>query len=176
MKYIPLPSIERLEEIFDIDYQKGFLIRKRKGKGRPLGVAGCFNDRYPRITVDGKLYLVHRVIWAMVNKVDPGEMEIDHINRDKHDNRPCNLRLATRSQQMANIRRRRDSACGCKGVKKEYNKWVSTITVNKAKISLGSFDSIEEASQAYWKAAQANFGEYAYHDSLPESFTNGGLS
>ena len=166
MKYTPMPSVDRLKELFTIDEENGILIRKQSRRGAPAGPVGCKNDRYWRCAIDGKLYLVHRVIWALVNEQDPLELEIDHINMNKHDNRPCNLRVATRSQQMANTRTRCTSKSGIKGIKKRNDKWLAVITVNKVKTELGLFDDKNKAIEAYIEAAKHSFGEFFYHETV----------
>jgi hypothetical protein len=57
---------------------------------------------YIRVKLDGNNYKAHRIIWALANNADPGNLHIDHINRIKNDNRPENLRLATAEQNMKN--------------------------------------------------------------------------
>ena len=47
---------------------------------------------------DRKLYQAGRVAWFLHTGEDPGEMMVDHINRQKDDNRFENLRLFTRQQ------------------------------------------------------------------------------
>ena len=44
-----------------------------------------------------KIVFMHREILGY-----EGELDVDHINKDRIDNRKCNLRLATRSQNLAN--------------------------------------------------------------------------
>ena len=53
------------------------------------------------------------------------------------------------------------SKSGIKGVYFRDNKWKATICINKKRTALGTFDTPEEAKQAYWRAAATNFGEYA---------------
>jgi hypothetical protein len=87
---------------------------------------------------------------------DPGLMTIDHINRVRDDNRWCNLRLADYSLQKQNRGVLKTSSTKLKGAfvaKRPWGKpYRSAITRNGVRISLGSFNSPEEAHQAYIKA------------------------
>ena len=104
----PLPSVEVLRNLFAYDPESGVLTRntgKHKGHvGKHVTKNGYirFNIRH-----NGKsnLYLAHRVIWALYYGEDPGENEIDHINRNRSDNRIENLRLVDRTEQLANTER-----------------------------------------------------------------------
>ena len=92
----------------------------------------------------------------------PNGMFVDHINHDTLDNRKCNLRLATKSENMMNRRRAKSNSSGLKGVyKKSKNKWYAIITVRGERINLGTFDTSEEAHEAYCKAALELHGEFA---------------
>jgi hypothetical protein len=82
-------------------------------------------------------------------------MDVDHINADRNDNRRENLRVCTRSQNMANMKR------AGKGVCRHRDKWKARITVNYKSIYLGCFDSKSDALAAYESAAAYHFGDYA---------------
>lgn len=118
-------------------------------------------------------YYMHNEVWEkmMDIPVPPGFL-IDHINGDKLDNRRCNLRLATRTENEANKKKRRTQKNQIKGQPTSKYKGVSKIRGRKkcwrACIgfegeykSLGTYYSEEEAAQAYNKAAVELFGEFA---------------
>jgi len=94
----------------------------------------------------------------------PDNMQVDHINHNGLDNRKCNLRLCTRSQNAYNRKPRPDCSSQYKGVSfhKRYKKWEAYIRVKGKLNHLGSFDDEIDAAQAYNEAAREHFGEFAY--------------
>lgn len=93
----------------------------------------------------------------LINQTSEG-FDTDHINRNKLDNRRCNLRTVTRSQNQFNRGNPINNTSGYKGVgwDKEHQKWVSRIKVNGKKIFLGRYNSLQGA----WLARR--LGERAY--------------
>ena len=97
-----------------------------------------------------------------VLNLKPEDSELDHVNRNGLDNRKSNLRKATRSNQMANARKRKGELTSkFKGVCWTRRRWQSNITVNGKQIYLGRFKDETEAALAYDTAAKEHFGEYA---------------
>ena len=131
----------------------------RAGKG---DIAGAINKcGYRHIKIDGHVYYAHRLAWLHFHGRWPDDM-IDHINGDRADNRICNLREATNSQNMQNTGKPSTNKSGHKGVcwDKCRQKWAVEIRINGYKIHLGRFYTIENALAHY---AQANA---RYHGSF----------
>lgn len=108
----------------------------------------------------GKTMNIHKLVaraFLGVKKAD-----VDHINGVRNDNRLENLRYCTRSQNLANSKKRKGSS-QFKGVsfRKDIGKWKAQITMNYKNISLGCFDSEKDASIAYREASVKIFGEFA---------------
>lgn len=80
------------------------------------------------------------------------------------DNRRSNLRIATRSQNCSNSRRRRKNPYGFKGIhfKKSIGRWVAKIQANKKQFHLGCYQTPEAAYEAYCAAARKLHGEFAH--------------
>ena len=90
----------------------------------------------------------------------PCGMDTDHADGNKLDNRKCNLRICTRSENRKNSKMRKECASGYKGVHKVHNRWSAYIMINK-NTCLGSFRTPEDAAHAYDEAARQYFGEFA---------------
>jgi hypothetical protein len=99
----------------------------------------------------------------------PDDMEVDHINLNGLDNRRCNIRNCTRSQNVENTSVRRDNNSGKKGVgwKKSNQKWIARINQNGKHIHIGCYDNLDEAADAYYKKSVELFGEFAYRGDRP---------
>jgi hypothetical protein len=109
-------------------------------------------------------YYIHRIIWEMVNGPIPEELEMDHINGNTLDNRLSNLRLSTHSQNNANKQKVMSvTSSKFKGVyyAKWAKRWRSRIKCNKLYISIGYFDTEQEAARAYDIKAKELFGAFA---------------
>jgi len=93
----------------------------------------------------------------------PQDMEVDHIDHNKLDNRKSNLRLCTRSENKCNKVLSDKNTSGYKGVcwDKSRKKWQANIGKNYKKHTIGHFDTPEEAYAAYCKAAKELHGEFA---------------
>lgn len=89
--------------------------------------------------------------------------EVDHKDRNRLNNQFENLRPATRSQNCANRKLRKDNSSGFRGVyfDKRRNEYLSQISIHKFKQHLGCFHDPVEAAKAYDKAATHYFGEFA---------------
>lgn len=94
---------------------------------------------------------------------------VDHINRDKLDNRKCNLRICTMRQNSMNRSKQINNTSGFKGVCQTVTgKWQAQIAYKGRSIYLGIYDDPETAAKAYDTAARDIFGEYAFLN-LPHS-------
>lgn len=89
---------------------------------------------------------------------DPGQLIVEHKNRDSTDNRWENLRLATCSQNVVN-----QFSLGYQK-RKDTGKYRARITVNGKRISLGSFNTENEARKALIDARKKYYGQFAYLD------------
>ena len=104
---------------------------------------------------------IHRIIAGKMN-LDLRN-QIDHIDRNPLNNQRNNLRAATGSRNQANSNISVANTSGYKGVcwHKKQKKWIAQICVSREHIHLGTFDTPEEASEAYNQAADHYHGEFA---------------
>lgn len=109
--------------------------------------------------LDGKNVLGHRIAWLITHGECPSL--IDHENGVRDDNRLCNLRPASSSQNASNSKDRSHNTSGYRGVWRQNGKWLARIGSERKKIYLGSFDTAESAAAAYNAAATNLHGEFA---------------
>jgi hypothetical protein len=107
----PLPLVGSLNRLFDYNPETGLLTAtqlfvKRSPPVNHISVGdqvGTLKPKgYREVLLDGTIYKVHRIIWKLYHHQDPGELTVDHIDRDPTNNRIINLRLATHSEQCFN--------------------------------------------------------------------------
>jgi len=93
---------------------------------------------------------IHRIIMG----VNDPNIEVDHIDRNKCNNKKYNLRLVNRRQNEVNKNLTINNKSGCQGVyfNIKLNKWHSQIYFNKKKTHLGYYESIDDAIIARLKA------------------------
>ena len=148
-----LPAYERLHELLRYDADTGHLYWKvSKGRAKAGAKAGTrAPDGYGVARIDGVEYKMHRIVYKMLYRVEPPEY-LDHVNRDRSDNRPENLREATCSENQWNMTvDRKNNTSGFKGVsyQKAEKKYRAQIKKHKKRYYLGLFDTAEEAAAAY---------------------------
>jgi hypothetical protein len=119
---------------------------------------------YRTLYIDGANYYASRLAWFYVTGAWP-KVLVDHKNQTVGDDRFRNLRLATKFQNSCNSKLQSRNTSGYRGVSwfKQGNKWRAYIVIAGKQLSLGLFDDIEAAHQAYCKAAKAFHGEFYSH-------------
>lgn len=125
---------------------------------------GCIGAQgYYKATFFKVSFYAHRVAWAIHYGEIPS-LEIDHINRDRSDNRIENLRLADRLSNAKNQTAHRDSRTGVKGVircRTKKTRFSAHLMVDGKRINLGRFNDLDSARRAYLDAAKKHHGEFA---------------
>ena len=99
---------------------------------------------------------MHKVIIGNV-----GNMIIDHINRNKLDNRKCNLRVVTKKANGLNRDLRKENTSGYAGVSEVDTGWKATITENGKNINIGIFSTKKRAIKARREAEKRIYGIYS---------------
>ena len=145
---------DRLCELLDINTETGIFTWKHTmgGKAKKGQQAGVLNAHgYIMIRVDQVDYLAHRLMWLYVYGAFP-ILNIDHIDRNRSNNCPINLRVATPKQNGENRSLKSKNASGHRGVfLRKYLKskpWAVNIMSNRKTIHIGYFATVEEAIQA----------------------------
>ena len=154
--HIPLPPIERLNELLEIvpiapsqfKIQSGLIWKVNRGRQRAGSVAGTKspNLKTPSrfdwsVKVDGGQYRVSRVIYFMANGVDPGELQVDHKDQNPMNNNVGNLRLGDDSLQGHNRRTFENNKSGVAGVcwHKNAKKWQAQLEYERELFYLGRY-------------------------------------
>lgn len=120
----------------------------------------CYSAQGYAVAFDnGKTIYMHRLLMQPTRG-----MQVDHINTNKIDNRRENLRLVTASQNARNCSKSKNNKSGYKGVYKHHEgkkPWKAQILADGKAVSIGYYETPEEAAKAYDEAAVKYFGEYA---------------
>ena len=108
----------------------------------------------------GHVFSAHRVAWAHSFGRWP-ETELDHINRDRQDNRLQNLRLASKTENGHNRTPRGSSKYAGVSWYDPLQKWKAGVSKNGNFYYLGYFENEEEAARARDKKARELYGDRA---------------
>lgn len=147
-------TYEQVKKFFDYETETGLLIWRLRPEynktwnTRYAGKEGGSFDKngYRQITINRKMYLVHRVIYFWMTAEWPEE--IDHRNGNPSDNRWENLRPATHAENMQNMKKFKNNRSGFCGVAGNAGKW----QVYLGHKYIGLFETVEEANMAYCDA------------------------
>lgn len=127
--------------------------RQRRNMSKQVGVLHKIG--YLMFGFDYKNVYVHRVVWEMHNGQIPDGFEIDHIDRNRSNNKIENLRLATPQQ---NQRNKSSNGFHWLNSRKCFR---ARININMKEKHLGCYDNIIDARAAYLMARREYFGEFA---------------
>jgi hypothetical protein len=134
--------------------EAGYAVRDRLKIEEHLGLPGVIK--------------MHRLI---LGAPPPGVM-VDHINRDRLDNRRANLRFATPTQNAQNANTRCNNKLGLPGIQAASDRpgWRARIVVGRRKIHLGYFDKLVDAVRARRAAEFHHFRDFAPRNSALDEF------
>lgn len=142
---------KRLRELLHYAPETGEFTWRVARSRAPIGAVAGAKDYYGYIVIrlDTVLYKAHRLAWLYTHGEWPAT-GLDHINRDKADNRIENLRMADQSVNMHNTAARNNSKSGVAGVtwRADRKKWNARIKVGYKNFNLGLFDDMQAAIAA----------------------------
>lgn len=152
----------RADELLTYDPATGIFRWRVSRHGVKAGSIAGYTDAEGRrrMTVDGHHDKASRFAWLYMTGEWPSGM-VDHRDRNPGNNRWNNLREADQSKNQANAGIRADNTTGAKGVTYSKGRYVSRIRHQGERITLGTYDTVREASAAYAEAAYALHGEFA---------------
>ena len=160
-------KIYNISEVLTYDATTGNFTRNIRTSNRVKKLDKCNNKNaqgYIAIVVNKKTYLAHRLAWIFTHGSIPIEMEIDHINGIRDDNRIDNLRLVSSSENSRNMAIGKKNKSGVIGVSfyKSRNKWRATIMSNNKQKHLGYFGNKDDAISAR-KDAEIKYNYHKNH-------------
>mgnify|MGYP003680297446 CR=1 FL=1 len=146
------------------EYRGGKLYNKTTRASRAIvGMeSGCVGVQgYRRVVVDSMQFLTHRVVWEMFNGAIAKDLQVDHINHNKTDNRVENLRLVTVQGNAKNQTISSRNKSGIQGVcwDKSNKNWRVQIYAEGKNKFLGRFDNLELAGLVIEEARE----KYGFH-------------
>jgi hypothetical protein len=146
--------VKTLHETFE--YKNGELWRReytdklgRTYKSKKINCIANDTHGYCTVSFSGKVLKYHRIVWELVNGPISSNIQIDHINGNRIDNRLENLRLVTNRENCQNQTRHREGKLVGVFLHKPTNTWNARIYINGKSKSLGYYKTEQDAHQAY---------------------------
>jgi hypothetical protein len=138
-------TTKEIKELFD--YKDGNLYWK-KASSKRIKIGKKIGNQHPKnkyiqFVYKGKLYMLHRLIWLWHENELIDGLEIDHIDRDRSNNRIENLRQVSKSINNANRKAAYVNYCD-----NSWKAYTSRSLTNGKQIHLGCYKTKEEAEQA----------------------------
>lgn len=126
--------------------------------------SGYVRSMKPMINGKRQYLALHRFIMDCSNP----SLFVDHINHNTFDNRKCNLRIVTPTQNQYNVKPCAYNKSGVRGVRfdKYNNKWVAEMSINKKNRILGYYDNISDAIEKRKEYEKLYYGEFRYDEQL----------
>lgn len=154
-------TADELRRIMSYDPETGLFtwLTRIGARGNPGSTVGSPTDQGYRMTrICGKQYLLHRLAFLWMTGEWPSD-SIDHINRNRADNRWSNLRVVTHAQNHQNRSKGKNNKSGVLGVcwSRRDGRWIASITINYKRKSLGHYTNKDDAIAARKAAEQAMF-------------------
>ena len=141
------------------DYQDGILYRKK------TGVTSAYQDvkGYMRVEINGKRYLQHRIIYLLFHGHFPST--VDHIDGNTTNNKIENLRAATNTENLQNMKLCPKNTSGSKNVSwdTKAKKWLVMLNVNGVRKYIGLFADFEFADFVDTESRKKFHGQFARH-------------
>lgn len=150
---------ERIRYLFDYNPETGDFIRRvdygTKGKAGTVWQGNT-------LTVDDETHKTARYIWLhYYGEWPPLDVYVDHEDRIRAHNWILNLRLVTPTQNQQNKAGMGTYAKGVTWRDRKHKPWQARIRINGFRLHLGSFETEEEAAEAYQQACLQHHGEFA---------------
>lgn len=146
-----------LWELFEYNPETGILTNKvSRGRSKAGTEVGTLHrdgsNTYRRVKINGKSYMIHRLIWVMQVGTEPDI--IDHKDGNGLNNKWDNLRSVNKQENNRNQRKRKDNVSGVCGVcwATQSNKWVVIINFDGKQHKLGYFKNFDDAVAARLRA------------------------
>ena len=115
------------------------------------------NEGYKTVSLLGEKKRLHIIIWECENGKIPDGYVIDHINRNKQDNRIENLRAVPNGVNVMNgMMAYRPNITK----RKESDKYQLRFSMFGKRNTIGEFNSYEEAEEEYKKLYNKRIEEY----------------
>ncbi|WYV65192.1 HNH endonuclease [Salmonella enterica subsp. enterica serovar Infantis] len=158
-------TVKRIFELLSFDKSTGVFRWKVPTQGRIAlnSVAGTFDSNgYSMIMIDGRRYKTHVLVFYITHNRWPAG-QIDHVNGISTDNRPENLRECLPIENSRNIRIRKNSKSGCRGVTwhKRQKKWNVRLGFHGKSKHFGCFDDLELAVLVAEEARDKYYGDFS---------------
>lgn len=153
-------TYEQASELFSYDPETGALRWRSTVNSRAVAgaTAGARNNHgYLKLQFDHRPYTAHRVAWLIMTGEWP-DLQVDHINGKRDDNRWANLRLASQVDNSRN--QARPNKTGFKGVTRKGERYIASIRKGAKVVHLGMFDTAQAAHAAWLDAAKVDHGEF----------------
>lgn len=146
--------------VYDPTSPSGVRFTCNYNKAKAVDVAGTRTRNYWYVSINGKRFAAHRLVWEHFNGPIPDGMEVDH--KDGWANSIDNLRVATRGQNVSNTKAQHNSKTGLKGVSPSKCGFYGRV-VHKWVVHREHFKTAEAAYEWCCATRERLHGEFHRH-------------